>query len=282
MSVTLALVVAVASSVAYAGGAVLQERLAIGTGTARGWRWGLAIALNLAGAGLHVLALRLGPLSVVQPLGALTLVFALPASAAFAHRQVRGAEWGGAVMVLTGLVGIVGLSRSSEQTQALDAGSLAIVLAVSAAAMGGLVTAALHSARVMRASLCYAAAAGASFGVASALTQTVAVRFTDEGPGALTDPFLVVAGAFVAVLAVSGLLLSQASYRTGLGAQLATGTLVNAIAATAIGITFLGQSYALGPLGVALALAAATLAGVGIFRLTGRAPERAAVGRGPR
>ncbi len=66
---------AVASSMAYAAGAVIQERLAVLRGTSRGWRWVLAVALNLAGAGLHVLALRYGPLSVIQSLGALTLVF---------------------------------------------------------------------------------------------------------------------------------------------------------------------------------------------------------------
>jgi hypothetical protein len=51
-----------------AGGAALLRRL-----VRRPWWW-LAVAATVAGAVLHVAALALGPLSLVQPFGVLTLM----------------------------------------------------------------------------------------------------------------------------------------------------------------------------------------------------------------
>jgi hypothetical protein len=65
-------------------GAPLRSLLATGT-------WWASTGLNVTGSLLHVAALRHGPLSVVQPLGALTLVVAVPLGAAAARR--RGPGW---------------------------------------------------------------------------------------------------------------------------------------------------------------------------------------------
>jgi hypothetical protein len=56
-------------------------------------RWWLAVLATLAAAGLHVAALGLGPLSLIQPLGVLTLVFALPLGARLAGWVVSRGEW---------------------------------------------------------------------------------------------------------------------------------------------------------------------------------------------
>ncbi|MGW2997149.1 hypothetical protein ACWDA9_37500, partial [Streptomyces sp. NPDC001193] len=79
LSVLLCLV----SALAYAGGAIVQEQVAASTpdrpyAPLRRAGWWCAVGLNGLGALLHVVALAYGPLSLVQPLGALTIVFALP------------------------------------------------------------------------------------------------------------------------------------------------------------------------------------------------------------
>ncbi|MBU3868718.1 hypothetical protein KN815_33115, partial [Streptomyces sp. 4503] len=86
----IAVALALASAVAYATAAVAQERLAAGGRPGRmprlllrGAWWG-AVGLNSTGALLHVAALRYGPLTLVQPLGALTLVAAVPLGARLA------------------------------------------------------------------------------------------------------------------------------------------------------------------------------------------------------
>ena len=75
-----AVTLSVFSAASYAGAAVAQERLA--EHRHRGLlRWAAALLLTAGGVGLHVLALNFGTVAVVQALGTLTLLFALPISA---------------------------------------------------------------------------------------------------------------------------------------------------------------------------------------------------------
>ncbi|MYR61570.1 hypothetical protein GTY54_36940, partial [Streptomyces sp. SID625] len=85
-ALALSVLLSLVSAVAYAGGAIVQEQVAV---SAPGERyaplrrpvWWAAVALNGLGGLLHVVALAYGPLSLVQPLGALTIVCALPMAA---------------------------------------------------------------------------------------------------------------------------------------------------------------------------------------------------------
>ena len=52
---------------------------------------------------LHVGALKYGTLTLVQPLGALTLVAAVPLGARVAGRRVSAVEWRGTALTLIGL-----------------------------------------------------------------------------------------------------------------------------------------------------------------------------------
>jgi uncharacterized membrane protein len=266
-----AVVVAVASSGCYAVGAVVQERLAArvplrraGTLLAhRGW-W-LAVALCGVATLLHVVALRYGPLSLIQPLGALTLVLALPVGAAMVGRPVTAVQWRGAALTTAGLAILLLLTAPVARVGTLRPGQAMAVTAVT----GGLVLALVLGAVVARRvavprSLLFAVAAGLAFGVGSAITQTVAVRFTTAGLAGLPIPSTVAVVGF----AVGGFLLAQASYRgSGLGAPLAILTLVNPAAATLIGLTLLGERYAGGLPGVALAVTAMAIATWGVALL---------------
>ena len=76
--------------------------------------WWAAVALNGLGGLLHVVALAYGPLSLVQPLGALTIVFALPMAALFVGRRAGATAWRGAIMATVGLAGLLALVGSSD------------------------------------------------------------------------------------------------------------------------------------------------------------------------
>jgi hypothetical protein len=269
-ALSLAVVFAVASAAAYAAGAVMQERLAADAdhqpvlALLRRGRWWFAVGLNAAGGGLHVAALAYGPLSLVQPLGVLTLVLALPIGAAMAHRRVSSGHWRGAGLTVAGLAVLLLLVGPATGAEAL-AGDAALALAVTA---GVAVTALMLAARVSRLpvarSLLYATASGIAFAVASALTQTVALRAAEDGPGALASPVALA----LAAMAVAGLLLSQVAYRdSGLGAPLATVTLANPMASAVIGMALLGERFAGGAAGAAAALGAATVASWGVVML---------------
>lgn len=264
-SVALSLV----SAVAYAAGAIVQERVADSSpeqqfAPLRRPGWWAAVALNGLGGLLHVVALAFGPLSLVQPLGALTIVFALPMAALFVGRKAGATAWRGAIMATVGLAGLLSLVGASD-AQSLDTAQRITVAAVTAGAVVALMIAgrAAHRHPAVR-SILLATASGIAFGMSSVFTKTVAVDWTG-GVSTADVPSLAVIG----VLATAGMLLSQASYRgAGLAAPLATLTVVNPVVAAAVGITMFGETFRYGTTGTALALSCGVVAAGGLILLT--------------
>ncbi|QKW30446.1 DMT family transporter [Streptomyces seoulensis] len=276
-ALALSVLLSFVSAVAYAGGAIVQERVAV---TSPGKRyaplrrpaWWAAVALNGLGALLHVVALAYGPLSLVQPLGALTIVFALPMAALFVGRRAGGAAWRGAILATVGLAGLLSLVGSSDG-QSLSGAHRVTLAVITGGALAALTVAgrAAHRHPAVR-SVLLAVGAGLAFGMASVFTKTVAMDWTD-GVAAAELPSLAVIG----VLATAGMLLSQASYRGGgLAAPLATLTVVNPVAAAAVGVTMFGESFRYGVTGTVLALGCGVLAVGGLILLTTERIERTA------
>ncbi|WP_078844508.1 hypothetical protein [Streptomyces achromogenes] len=266
-----ALGLSLVSAVAYALAAVAQERLAArgaGTGLLRllgTGAWWSAVGLNAAAALLHVVALKYGPLTVVQPLGALTLVAAVPLGARAAGRRVSAVEWRGTALTLLGLAALLVAASGPAPSRVLSLPAALVVAGATAAAIG------LLSWPGARPGLRHATASGFASGVASALTQTVTVAATDRS-GPVLSAEVIVGAVLVAAFAVGGLLLSQTAYRGGLGAPLAVVTLANPVAAAVIGLSLLGQGLRGGAGGVLLAVAGAGLAGWGVLLLTRASP----------
>ncbi|MEU7243200.1 DMT family transporter [Streptomyces sparsogenes] len=280
-SLALSVLLALASAVCYAAGAILQEHVAATTpprpyAALRRGRWWTAVVLNGTGAVLHVLALAYGPLSVVQPLGALTIVFALPMAAVFVRRPVGAAGWRGAVLATAGLAGLLSLSGSSGSRALADQERVTVAV-VTVGAIAVLAVSARCSRRPGVRSVLLAAAAGAAFGVSSVFTKNVTVELEwDAWASGL--PSLAVIG----LLAGAGVLLSQASYRgAGLASPLATATVVNPVVATAVGVTALGEHFRHGTPGALLAVAAALVAGTGLVMLTVHGVEASAKAASP-
>ncbi|MDX3728365.1 DMT family transporter [Streptomyces caniscabiei] len=270
VAVTLSLV----SAVAYAAAAVAQERLASRSadpGVRRmlaSGAWWSSVALNAGAALLHVVALKYGPLTVVQPLGALTLVAAVPLGARMAGRRVTPTEWRGTALTLAGLAAILIVASGSAPDEVLSLPEAVAVAGATVALIG------LLSRPGARPGLRHAGASGVASGVASALTQTVTVAATDRS-GSLLDLEVVVVALLVAAFAVGGLMLSQTAYRGGLGAPLAVVTLSNPLAAAVIGLSLLGEGLRGGVAGALLAVAGAVVAARGVVLLTRVTPEAA-------
>jgi drug/metabolite transporter (DMT)-like permease len=281
----LAAALATLSSGAYAGAAVAQQRVGGHERTgawllsrnplrrAGGWLhfllfqkgWWLAVGLNAAGAALHVVALRFGPLTLVQPLGALTLVLAVPLAAVTDSRRVGRREWRGAVVTVLGLAGIFALT-STDGTGGGSLGARGIVtLAGSTALVLVMLVTAARTLGGSAGSMLYATAAGGTFAVASVLTKTV-VLLVDDPLDRFTP--LVLAAVATAAMAITGLFLSQSAYQNAdVPAPTAAITLVNPLVAAAIGLTLLGERLAAGTVGAVLALGFAVVAGAGVIQL---------------
>ncbi|MFZ3599595.1 hypothetical protein [Streptomyces sp. BH104] len=262
----LAVALSLVSAVAYAAAAVAQERLAarsgagvlrlLATGT---WWW--SVGLNASAALLHVAALKYGPLTLVQPLGALTLVAAVPLGAKVAGRHVTAGEWRGTALTLAGLGALLVTASGPAPDDTLSLPEALGVAAVTAALIGAL------SRRGAKPGLRHATASGVASGVASALTQTVTVAVTDR-TGPLLDVRVIAVALLVAAFAAGGLLLSQTAYQGGLGAPLAMVTLSNPVAASIIGLVLLGEHLQGGVAGWSLAAVGAVLATGGVVLLT--------------
>ncbi|MEU8534553.1 DMT family transporter [Streptomyces parvulus] len=282
-ALALSVLLSLVSAVAYAGGAIVQEQVAASSSAAqyapvRRPGWWAAVGLNGLGGLLHVVALALGPLSLVQPLGALTIVFALPMAALFVGRRAGATAWRGALMATVGLAGLLSLVGASD-AQSLDTAQRIGAAVVTAAVVVALMIAgrAAHRHPAVR-SILLATASGIAFGMSSVFTKTVAVDWSG-GVSAADLPSMAVIG----VLATAGMVLSQASYRgAGLAAPLATLTVVNPVVAAVVGITMFGESFRYGTTGTALALSCGVVAAGGLILLTTEriARESAATGTG--
>jgi drug/metabolite transporter (DMT)-like permease len=255
-------VLAVLSTMAYAVAALQQRSAAVGEARLvhqlRRPAYWLAVGLLATGAGLHVAALRFGPLTVVQPLGALTLVFAVPLAARTERRAPTRREWLGVVAAVFGLVALLALTRPTGPARALDGRTTGLVTVFTL----GLLTAIWLASRAAgRADgVCLALAAGISSAVASSFTQAVQVT------GRWQQQALPALGALV-VFMVLGMLLSQLSYRRSLSAPLATATITNPVAAAVLGVLVLGEQATSGTAETAAGLVAAVVAGAGIVLL---------------
>ncbi|WP_435884910.1 DMT family transporter [Streptomyces cyaneofuscatus] len=267
-SLALSVLLSLVSAVAYAAGAIVQERVAARGDNSphalvRNTVWWVAVLLNGVGAVLHVVALAYGPLSLVQPLGALTIVFALPMAALFVGRRAGARAWRGALMATAGLVGLLALTGDAEPHTLGGPEQLALAT-VTFGTVGALMLLARTLHRPVLRSAVLATAAGGAFGMASVFTKTVAVEWTSGSVRSGLPTLLVIAG-----LAAAGLLLSQAAYRgAGLAAPLATVTVVNPVVAAAIGITLFGEHFRQGAAGTVLALFCGALAAGGLVLLT--------------
>ncbi len=266
----------VLSCVAYTAAAVAQRRLAVRVPEPLTGRrqlgsilrhplWWVSLVFNGGRAGFQVAAVSFAPLTVIQPLGVLVLVFGIPWSARLAHRRVSRSEWLGAAYTMLALGVLLAVTVTGDQGGVL---SVADSLLVGAGCVALLVAAAWAAGRAPSAawrSYLLAAAAGVAFGVSSAMVKTTVWAFGDGVLAGLTHPAIPATG----VIAVFGLLLAQAAYQgMDLGAPLGITTLVNPVAAALVGVGFMGETYAGGWLGGVVALVCAVVAGYGIRLLT--------------
>jgi hypothetical protein len=266
-----AVALALLSTGCYATSAVLQQREAGRSGLG-GWRlvarlvrrppWLLAVLATGAGAALHLFALALGPLGLVQPIGVLTLVWALPLGAVLAKRVVTGPEWRAAAVACVGVgLALAVLPRtggSAHLTAPVLLAALVVIVALAVVLSGTGWLLGGFASPVLSAS---AAASCEAF--ASAMAR---VAFSGAGPFLLAGAIALGVGGF-------GLALAQTAYRSGgLGAPLAILILLDPLVAVGIGVTLLGEPVQLTPLTAVLGLAGVAATVVGIAQLARHRP----------
>ena len=188
---TTVVLLALASAASYGVASVLQhqateregEELAMRVGLlvrlVRSRRWLLGNVGDVVGFVLQLLALRHGPVTLVEPLLVTSLVFAFPVAAIVRHQRVPWAEPAAAVVVTGGLVLFLAVARPGPGRAEIPTWQLVALVAATAVVVGGLVLAARRSER-RRAGLLLAVAGGISFGTMAAAVS-ITWQVVDHG-----------------------------------------------------------------------------------------------------
>jgi drug/metabolite transporter (DMT)-like permease len=234
------------------------------------WRW--SIVLAAAGFGLQVLALRLAPLILVQPLLVTGVLWYVLLSARIYHRRADRLVVAGTVLCLASLSAFLLVARpTSGDGGGLDRVSSALPLAIGLAAtlavcmvLAGVVP------RPLRA-LPLSLAAGVCYGLTAGFVRSLSSHF-DEGLIGVLGHWQTYA---ICALGPVGVLLNQNSYQAGrIGAPALTIiTITDPLVAVAVGLLWLGESIRTGPAAIAGEAVALIAVAGGVALLALRAPH---------
>lgn len=268
----LAMVLALAGAACYAVGAALQHQQAAKT-TAHGLhprllarlarrpRWLAGIVANLAGAGLHVLALSLAPLALIQPIGVMTVAFAVPAGALLRRRRPQAGELVAAGAVSAGLALLMSTLRAPTEVPALQFLDV-VPLAGAVVAVLGIASLVVRRIDGPVRTIVLATGAGLAFGVTSAMLRPIMFTFTASGLS-FTLAWFVLAALAVAGI---GMLLQQSSFQTGrLGLAIAVITVMDPLAAIGVGAGLLHQPVHVGSVAATVSAVVLVMGGVALL-----------------
>jgi len=276
-----AIVFAILSALSNACSAVLQ-RLAVVDRTSKAqsvWRTAIDLVrqplwllggLFLVGTfGFQALALYFGPLSVVQPVLVLELIFTLGLRVFLLHDDIASRTWAAALMICVGLAAFLVVASPTEGTHVPSAGQW--IQAVSTRGLIVLVLLLLsrHGSPARRAALFGAATAVVWSVDAAFVKQTVDVLAHSGLPGLLTHWPLYA----MAATGVLGTVLLQGAYAVGpLAASQATLLIVDPLVSITLGIELFGEQLSTGPGYVLGAVASLAVLGTGVVMLSMWAP----------
>lgn len=279
MQTVAAITAAVVAAVLFALSARLQHAAVTDVGTvtaglhrwlARALRsrlWVTGAALGLLAMALHIGALALAPVPIVQPLGALTLVVVVLADGHGSRASVAA----GLVAVCVGVSGFV-LVAAAAPPVAVPPRTLTLQLGVAVAAVLG---AAGLAQQGRSRSIVLAAGTALLFGEASALTRSAARHLLELGA---LGPAALLAAEAVAVSAC-GVVLVQLAYASGPpGPVVATTTALDPVTAVVISGTALGEAHAVTPAAAAAGVGFGLLAVAGVLLLSTQIPTGDAAG----
>lgn len=276
-----AIVFAVLSALSNAASAVLQRLAVVDRASGAGSVWRTAIdlvrqpvwllgALFLAGTfGFQALALYFGPLSVVQPVLVLELVFTLGLRVFLRHDRIASRTWSAALTICLGLAAFLVVASPSAGTHVPDAGQWMLAVSTRGLAVAVLLLLSRYGSPARRAALLGAAAAVVWSVDAALVKQTVDALAHSGLPGLFTHWPLY---AMIAT-GVLGTILLQGAYVAGpLAASQAALLIVDPLASIALGIELFHEQLRTGPGSVFGAVVSLAALGTGVVMLSIWAP----------
>lgn len=280
MSPLIAIVLAVAAALIFGAASVADQRSTkkvkrrkalspqIFVDLVRQPLWLASIGGTVIGFALQVLALRYGPLALVEPLLVCDLIFAVLINS-YLRRRWDSVLIGGVIATAVGVAAFLVIARPSSGRSTV---SLLVVLPL-AAGLGAAVVGCLAVARRNEAlrPLALALACGINYGVAAFLIKLVVSDVSGGLPALLTD-WPIYALAIVGPL---GFLLNENAFQQGtlIAPVLAIITVCDPLVSIALAALWLDEKLNSTPAGIAGEIIALTLMVVGIIVVAHRAPH---------
>lgn len=275
LDTTIAVVAALTAGFLFAAGSVVQQGVARQSGDdalrfrllwdlVRQPRWVAGVAMEAFSFVIQGVALVFGPLTLVQPLAATDVLFALPMIARRQRRRLTRSDILGALTVAAGIAIFLAVS---PPTSGLSAPPIGVWIPVFLA-MGILV--ALAAVAALRAHgkarvIWLAAAAGALYGLGDALTKSTVDLFSSIGWATLVswEPYALAATGVVSAL------FGQSAFGAGaLSLSLPVIDTLEPVCAVVIGATVFGERLASSPVQLGFQLAGGAAAVAGIWMLS--------------
>ncbi|MFY9933389.1 MAG: DMT family transporter [Streptosporangiaceae bacterium] len=277
-----AIVFATLSALSSACGAVLQRRAAVNQkSTAARPRWRAALALVRQPAWLfgtlflvatfafQAAALYFGPLSLVQPILVLELIFTLAVRVFFLHDNVAARTWGAALMICVGLGAFLVTASPGEGTAVPGAGGWMLAVGTRALAVAALLLLARRGSPARRAALIGAATA-VVWSLDAAFVKVSVDTLAHSGLLGLVTTWPLYAMITTGVL---GMALLQGAYAAGpLASSQATMLIVDPIASIALGAELFHEPLSTSPGRAIGAVAALVMLAAGVVALSAWAP----------
>ncbi|GAB2506092.1 hypothetical protein CATRI_00185 [Corynebacterium atrinae] len=219
----------VVSSFGFAGGAVLQHTSIRGKqkpgaptamtvrqllGQLREPKWLLGLSLVGIGTALHISALFLAPVTMVQPIGILAVPWSVLLAAKIGGYRPSRLGWVAVAVTMVGVVGLTALSArfSHDKISAIEFSRVVVAVALCALISLVLLGINLWVSPTFR-SLVLASGGAVLFGMTSALLKTLFVWIKVGEPVLSTQAALIIAG--VAGTALAGGWMVQQAYAVG-------------------------------------------------------------------
>jgi drug/metabolite transporter (DMT)-like permease len=235
----------------------------------------VSIGVNVAGAGLQILALHFGSLTLVQPLLVLSLLFAVVIAALATRRRPPDAVLlAGVACCAVGIAAFLAVARPHGGAGTADTTAALPLAAGLAAVLAGCLAAARWGPRAVR-PLWLALGCGSAFGVNALLLKIV----PDTLPAGFADPLRQWPLYLMVIVTPVGFLLNQNAFQAGtlIAPVLAVITTADPLVSMVTGVAFLHEKIAAAPSDLAAeGLSLAVTIG-GIIALAQRAPQAAQI-----
>ena len=233
-------------------------------------RWLIGMAFLATGAGLQIAALSLAPLIVVQPLGAIALVITALLNSRSTKTAITKATWLAITLCTVGIAIFVAVAANvAGEKPNLNDGDLAQILLVLGVVVA-VFTAGFFTFAKRAKAITFILGAGILYGFVASLIKAVVQRISQQDFSLLTLVCLVVIGLAILL----GGWFVQNAYASGPPDLVIAGlTVVDPMVAIMVAIVILGEAQSADALTLAIFIATALAAIVGVWLLAKVHPE---------